>query len=177
MAYFSNRRTFLKNSAMWTITVPVLPELETVGASVQAQRRDEMAFDDLSRAFREPPEAAWPWVYWMVTDGMLTKEGITADLEAMRRVGIRGLIYMENDLDIPPGPVRFMTPEWREMIQHAAQEATRLGITINMNDDGGYSGSGGPWITPELSMQMLTWSETALEGPKAFSGALLQPKT
>ena len=63
------------------------------------------------------------------------------------------------------------------MIQHAVKEATRLGITINMNNDGGYSGSGGPWITPELSMQMLTWSETVVEGPKAFDGTLLQPKT
>ena len=70
-----------------------------------------------------------------------------------------------------------MTPEWREMIQHAVKEATRLGITMDMNDDGGYSGSGGPWITPELSMQMLTWSETTMEGPKAFAGPLLQPKT
>ena len=108
---------------------------------------------------------------------MLTKEGITADLEAMRRVGIRGLIYMECYLFVPKGPVRFMTPEWQELVQHAVKEATRLGITINMNDDGGYSGSGGPWITPELSMQMLTWSETALEGAKPFTGTLRQPKT
>ena len=63
------------------------------------------------------------------------------------------------------------------MIQHAVKEATRLGITINMNNDGGYSGSGGPWITPELSMQMLTWSETTLEGARPFAGTLTQPKT
>lgn len=177
MAYFSNRRTFLKNSAVWAITAPALPGVAGMGASLQAQRDDEVATDDLSRAFREPPEAAWPWVYWMVTDGMLTKEGITADLEAMRRVGIRGLIYMECDLFVPKGPVRFMTPEWRQLVQHAMMEATRLGITINMNDDGGYSGSGGPWITPELSMQMLTWSETTVEGAKSFAGTLRQPKT
>src|SRR5208283_5813378 len=159
MTYISNRRTFLKNSAVWAISIPAIPGLASTGALMEGKSSGDVALDDLQRAFLEPPEAAWPWVYWMVTDGMLTKEGITADLEAMRRVGIRGLIYMENALFIPTGPVRFMTPEWREMVQHAVKEATRLGITMNMNDDGGYSGSGGPWITPELSMQILTWSE------------------
>jgi len=111
MTYFSNRRTFLKHSAAWAISVPVLPGLAGAGALLEARGTDDAASDDLQRAFLAPPEAAWPWVYWMVTDGMLTKEGITADLEAMRRVGIRGLIYMECDLFVPKGPVRFMTPK------------------------------------------------------------------
>lgn len=170
------RRAFLKNSAAWAVSVPALPGLANIPANPGDAATDS-AGNELERLFLDPPEAAWPWVYWMVTDGMLTKEGITADLEAMRRVGIRGLIYMECDLYVPKGPVRFMSPEWRELIQHAMQEATRLGITINMNNDGGYSGSGGPWITPELSMQRLTWSETSLEGSRSFVGALPQPKT
>jgi hypothetical protein len=87
MTYFSNRRTFLKNSAVWAISVPAIPGLASAGALLEAGAVGEAAPDDLQRAFLEPPEAAWPWVYWMVTDGMLTKEGITADLEAMRRVG------------------------------------------------------------------------------------------
>ncbi len=177
MTYFSNRRTFLKHSAAWAISIPALPALAGQGVNPEAKANGHSVADELQHAFLEPPEAAWPWVYWMVTDGMLTREGITADLEAMHRVGVRGLIYMENALFIPTGPVRFMTPQWREMVQHAVKEATRLGITMNMNDDGGYSGSGGPWITPELSMQMLTFSETTLEGPRHFAGTLRQPKT
>jgi hypothetical protein len=177
MSYFSNRRDFLKHSAVLAISLPGLPSMGGETALPQGQPAGGATPDDLREAFLDPPEAAWPWVYWMVTDGMLTKEGITADLEAMRRVGIRGLIYMECDLFIPKGPVRFMTPEWRELIEHAEREASRLGITIDMNNDGGYSGSGGPWITPELSMQVLTWSETRLDGGKLFSGVLPQPRT
>ena len=63
------------------------------------------------------------------------------------------------------------------MIQHAVKEATRLGITVNMNNDGGWCGSGGPWITPDLSMQMMVLSETTVQGPKSFTGTLPQPKT
>jgi hypothetical protein len=133
--------------------------------------------DALQRAFLEPPDGAWPWVYWFVSDGNLTREGITADFEAMKRVGIHGVLYMEVDQFVPKGPARFLSPLWREMLQHAMTEATRLGITINMNNDGGWCGSGGPWITPELSMQAIVYSETTVQGAKKFTGMLPQPKT
>ena len=94
----------------------------------------------------------------------------------MHRVGIRGVLIMEVDVFVPKGPVRFLTPQWREMFQHALKEATRLGITVDMNNDGGWCGSGGPWITPELSMQIVVSSETRVGGPRRFSGALPQPK-
>ena len=35
-----------------------------------------------------------------------------------------------------------------------------------MNNDAGWCGSGGPWITPELSMQKVVWMETSVEGPQ-----------
>ena len=50
-----------------------------------------------------------------------------------------------------------------EMIGHACREAKRLGLEINMNNDAGWNGSGGPWITPELSMQRVVWSEVMLD--------------
>jgi hypothetical protein len=132
---------------------------------------------DLETTFRNPPDAARTWVYWFWIDGNITREGITADLEAMHRTGIRGVIIMEVDVFVPKGPVRFLSPKWRELFQHATSEATRLGITIDMNNDGGWCGSGGPWITPELSMQIVVSSETRIDGPRRFSAALPQPKT
>ena len=45
-----------------------------------------------------------------------------------------------------------------------------------MNNDAGWNGSGGPWIKPEQSMQKVVWSETDVEGPKRFEGALPQPE-
>ena len=177
MTFIYNRRWFLRNSAMWAMAAPALPGLNSPYLLIQAEKVGVEPAGMLERAFLDPPEAAWPWVYWVITDGTLTREGITADLEAMRRVGIRGVLYLEVDLFVPKGPVRFLTPQWRELIQHTVKEATRLGITISMNNDGGYTGSGGPWITPELSMQVMVWSETALQGPKRFSGMLAKPKS
>ena len=57
------------------------------------------------------------------------------------------------------------------------KEAQRLGIQINMNNDAGWEGSGGPWVKPEQSMQKLVWTETTVDGPKRFDGKLPQPET
>jgi len=50
---------------------------------------------DLERGFMNPPDQAKPWVYWFWLNGAITREGITADLEAMKRVGIGGVLIME----------------------------------------------------------------------------------
>jgi len=135
----------------------------------------QTATPSLEEGFTNPPASARPWVYYFPLSGNLTKEGITADFEAMARVGIGGLLYMEVDQGTPKGPADYGGPLWKEMFKHACDEAHRLGLQINMNNDAGWCGSGGPWITPELSMQKVVWSETLLEGGKRFDGALPKP--
>lgn len=135
------------------------------------------ADDDLAHGFMNPPEAAHPWVYWFVMDGNLRREGITADFEALQRVGIRGVLFMEVDVGIPKGPVKFMSPPWRELFKHANAEAARLGLVMTMPASPGWTGSGGPWVKPEQSMQKLVSSELSLTGPQRFEGALPQPET
>src|SRR5512135_2964498 len=51
--------------------------------------------EDLARGFKAPPPSARPWVFWFWINGNISKEGITADLEAMHRVGIGGVLWME----------------------------------------------------------------------------------
>ncbi len=114
--------------------------------------------------FRNPPPAARPWVYWFFMDGNLSREGITADLEAMQQAGIGGVILMEVDVGIPHGPVRFMSEPWRALFKHAVTEAERLGLEITLNAGPGWTGSGGPWVKPEQSMQHLVASETHVVG-------------
>jgi hypothetical protein len=177
MSFLSNRRTFFRNSAVWAAAMRYWPRLGFATAFLRNPQREGQEAGTLERLFRDPPDSAWPRAFWIASDGNLTREGITADLEAMHRVGIRGVVYYEVDLFLPKGPARILSPQWRELMQHAMKEASRLGITMSVNNDGGYCGSGGPWITPELSMQMLVWSELTLEGAKRFRGNLPQPQT
>lgn len=131
--------------------------------------------DELERKFVSQPASSRPWVYWFPLDGNLSREGITADLEAMARVGIGGVLYMETDQGAPKGPAAFAGPLWRELFQHICSESRRLGIEVNMNNDAGWCGSGGPWMTPELSMQKVVWTETNVAGAVRFDGVLQQP--
>ena len=135
------------------------------------------AAPQLDRDFQQPPDSARPWVYWFWLNGNITSNGITADLEAMKRVGIGGVLIMEVDQGAPVGPADFMGSQWRDLFKHVVGEARRLGLEVNMNNDAGWNGSGGPWIKPEESMQKVVWSETNLTGPSRFEGALAQPET
>lgn len=135
------------------------------------------AEDRLALDFKTPPPAARPWVYWFWLNGNITSNGITADLEAMQRVGIGGVLIMEVDQGTPKGDAAFGGPQWRELFQHVCAEANRLGLEVNMNNDAGWCGSGGPWITPDLAMQKVVATETNVTGPRRFEAKLAQPET
>ncbi|MGC8784677.1 MAG: glycosyl hydrolase [Armatimonadota bacterium] len=122
------------------------------------------AAQPLEAGFRSPPDWARPWVYWFWLNGNITREGITADLEAMQRVGIGGVLIMEVDQGAPLGPVPFASPQWRDLFKHVVSEAHRLGLEVNMNNDAGWCGSGGPWVPPDKAMQKLVWTETQVTG-------------
>lgn len=134
------------------------------------------AGDGLEQAFASPPLESRPWVYWYFMDGNLTREGLTADLEAMREGGIGGAIFLEVNVGVPQGPVRFMSREWRELFTHAVREGERLGIRVVLGSGPGWCGTGGPWVPPEQSMQHLVASEIHVEGPRRLEGPLPLPE-
>ncbi len=110
----------------------------------------------------------------------VTIEGITKDLEWMKRVGFGG--FQLADVNAP-GQIRqevepktpFGTPEWFAALRHAAQEADRLGLEMAIFSSPGWSETGGPWVKPEEAMKKLVWSETRVAGGRRFSGQLEQP--
>lgn len=135
----------------------------------------------LRQAFIHPPDAAKPWVFWYWIQGAVSREGITKDLEAMRDAGIGGAYLMSIKGPANPPlmnpPVNQLTPEWWAMVKFAMQEAQRLGLQIAMHDSDGFAVAGGPWITPDLSMQRITWSKTFITGGKHYNDTLARPKT
>ena len=170
-----NRRVFLKGVAGGTAGLMAGCWINLSTVSAASSVTSEQAIQDLSSDFRNPPDDARPWVYWFWINGNITKEGITADLEAMQRVGIGGVLIMEVD-GSPQGPVAFGTNSWQEMFRFACLEAARLGLEINMNDGAGWTGSGGPWNTPENSMQQVLYAELSVEGGNRFYDELPKPK-
>lgn len=136
---------------------------------------------DLEKNFKSPPASAKPWIFWYWMHGAISKEGITADLEAMKEVGIGGAYLMPIKDTVPTIPfqptVRQLTPEWWEMVRFSLQEAKRLGLKIGMHVSDGFALAGGPWITPGLSMQKLTWSKTFVKAGETGKIKLAEPAT
>ena len=136
-----------------------------------------LAADELSQGFKQPPVSARPQTWWHWMNGNITKAGITADLEAMKQIGLGGATIVNVDCGIPSGPVKFMSPEWREDFKFAVSEANRLGLDLTVENCAGWSSSGGPWNTPENAMQQIVFSEVWVNGPTSFSAVLPQPST
>ncbi len=131
----------------------------------------------IEQAFRNPPDSARPWVFWIWSNGNISKEGITADLEAMKRVGIGGALWYETGGPwwAPAGDIAPYSPQWYDNMQWAIQEADRLDLEIGMNLGYGY-GAGGPHISPDISMQKLYWSQTIIKGGEKIDTILRKPE-
>jgi len=132
----------------------------------------------LEELFINPPDAARPWVFWHWNNGNVTRDGITKDLEAFKRVGIGGVacFRIAGHSWAPAGPLETGIENQLPMIQWAAEEAERLGIVFSLTIDYGY-GSGGPHISPENSMQRLYVSKTHVTGTgETVSVKLPKPK-
>ncbi|MCC7493831.1 MAG: DUF3395 domain-containing protein [Fimbriimonadaceae bacterium] len=132
---------------------------------------------DLEATFRNPPASARPHTWWHWMSGHITREGLTADLEAMAKVGLGGAQMFDVQPGVPEGKVLYNSAEWRALTVHAVKEAQRLGIELCIHNCAGWSSSGGPWMKPEQGMQWVTVSETQVTGPKSLREKLAQPPT
>jgi alpha-L-rhamnosidase len=163
----------MKRRPTWMRTFTVTVVLGTSFAAVS-----QNSTSTLEEGFKQPPDSAKPRIWWHWMNGNVTKEGITADTEWMKRVGIAGLQMFDGNLGTPQFVDKrlvWMTPEWKDVFHHAASEADRLGLEMSMAASGGWSETAGPWVKPEAAMKKVVWSETYVQGPKKFAGLLPHP--
>jgi hypothetical protein len=138
---------------------------------VLAQAQAQAQVPDTVRAgFETPPAAARPQVFWQWINGNVTQEGIRLDLDWMKRAGIGGPILFDVGFGSPPIPqyvehrVGYGSPEWKAMVRYSAERSRALGLDFGMAAGGGWSETGGPWVTPQQAMKKLVWSEAVLSG-------------
>jgi hypothetical protein len=87
----------------------------------------------IDEGFRNPPESAKPrtWYHW--TNSNITKEGITKDLEWMKRAGIGGMQLADmasGQGQVVEKKILFRSPEWLDAVRHAASEAERMNLEM-----------------------------------------------
>lgn len=166
-------RKILPNIINWTKSALVLSFALFFTVCVSAQT-------NLQQLFLSPDEEAKPWTFWYWMHGAVSKPGIKADLEAMKENGLGGAYLMSirgpQDYNYQ-GAVDQLTPEWWEMVRYSMEQADRLGLKLGMHISDGFALAGGPWITPEESMQKLVWSETKTQGGRIANLQLPEPES
>ena len=138
--------------------------------------RNTMNHDDLSQGFMTPAPAYGPHTWWHWMNGHITREGITRDLEAMKQAGLAGFTMFNVTEGIPPGPVKFASEPWWEMVTHTIDESERLGLDMGVMICAGWATTAGPWVTPDMAMQEVVWTERRVQGPVIFEGQLDIPE-
>ena len=160
--------------------------LESGGQSLIKNQKRIVKFDDPEMAFLHPPESAKPGVLWMWMGCNLSKKGIHRDLEELKKTGFnRTTMFSLADVTTPwagkidnsptPGIIAWTEPWWK-LVRYAAEESKRLKMDFGMFNGAGYEASGGVWITPELSMQELCWSQTNLTGGRHIKVKIDKPE-
>lgn len=132
----------------------------------------------IEKMFLNPPQDSKPIIIWQWMDGLVTKESITADLEAFKEAGLGGVqnfqIGSAEQGLIGNPDVLVGNQEWKELMRWAMQECARLGLSFGTHNCPGWSSSASPNVLPEDSMQKLVWTETPARG---ISVILPQPET
>lgn len=120
-----------------------------------------ITYEDSVTALKEQHK---PLIIWQWMDGLVTKEGITRDLEAFKEAGLAGV---QNFQIGGPQQMRIGNPynaigseNWKGLIRWTLDECKRLGLTFGTHNCPGWSSSAYPTVTPEYSMQKLIYSET-----------------
>lgn len=130
----------------------------------------------LEEGFRIPPDSVQMSVYWYWMSDHVSKEGIIADLHAMKEVGINRAFLGHIGMGDPWGKVKIFTDEWWELLHLALKTATELNIQIGLFNGPGWSQSGGPWIKHNQSMRYLTSSSVRVKGGQKLTMQLAKPE-
>lgn len=124
-------------------------------------------YDNIRDGFSTLPDSIQTSVYWHWLSGNISEEGVTADLEAMKRAGIDRAFIANIGLqphEAPTGNVHFMSDEWWRILHTALKKASELDIEIGIFNSAGWSQAGGPWVKPEQSMRRVATVHRTAKG-------------
>ena len=111
-----------------------------------------------------------PWTFWYWMYGAVSEAGIKADLQAMKDVGLGGcyLMPIRGSQERPEyqGTADALSDNFWRMVDCALEQADSLGLEMGIHICDGFALAGGPWISPEESMQKIVFCDTIVTGGK-----------
>ena len=130
--------------------------------------------------FKNPPKVYYPETWFHFIGSNISKEGISADLEAINAAGLSGIQWFHGDFGGKwpkvEKDIKALTPDWEEMVSFMGQKAKDLGLRFTIQTCPGWAMAGGPWIEPKDAMRNLAWSRTDIEGGQTVKQKLPVPQ-
>lgn len=151
--------------------------LGILGPAFAANGQEAKQTPTLEEGFADPAPKYGPRTWWHWLNDNITIDGITKDLEAMKKLGYKGAHMVNLPQGGPPethGDDVFGTPQWYTKVDHAVRECERLGLELSFGSCVGWV-AGGPWVPAELSMQDIVWRHAFVEGNNQAPIQLPQP--
>ncbi len=169
MAHYKNMEKRILDIIILSLTIFY------IAGCTNPEKMPKDEFHKIQTGFVTPHDTNKVWCYWYWINDDISKDGITKDLEAMKKVGI-GAAFIGN-INPPEvdGPVPILSDHWWECMVHAVNEGKRIGVDIGTFNSPGWSQSGGPWVKPEMAMRHMVYSEVKVKGPGKVQVQLPQP--
>ena len=142
--------------------------------------KSQNSYDISEVQFVKPDVDHYPETWYHFIGGNVSKEGITADLEAIAEAGISGIQLFHGQFGGEwPGvspQIQSLSEDWDDLDKWTATECKRLNLRFTMQNCPGWSYAGGPWIEHENSMRHLVYSRTDVDGEALKYINLKQPE-
>lgn len=117
----------------------------------------------LEHEFLNPKDEHKPIIIWQWMDGLVTREGITADLESFKEAGLAGVQNFQiggpRQIQVSDTTNAIGSEKWKGLMRWAMDECERLGLTFGTHNCPGWSSSAYPTVEPRYSMLQLVYSE------------------
>lgn len=122
---------------------------------------------ELADDFRNPPHEARPQTWWHWVNGCVSMSGIKTELKAISDAGFGGVHFFNAGygVNMPSSPeASFLSESWKSALLTALSECRKNGLDFTAQNGAGWSGSGGPWITPSNGMLCVYCTEARVKG-------------
>ncbi len=164
------RRNFLKTSlaaAGAAIAHGAIPS-DFLFAGIPSFRWGSHAgYESLRNAFANPPIPNQNWTRWWWFGPQATEEGITYELEQMKKQGLAGVELNWMEPLEPDNNFPFLSPEWEKMTAFAVQKAKELGMEVDFMLGTGWP-YGGPGSRPTLPRPASRRTTSEVLGPDRY---------
>jgi hypothetical protein len=119
-----------------------------------------------------------PWTRWWWHGSAVEADGLTTQLQQLHEVGIGGVeitpIYGVRGTETRF--LRYLSPEWMTMLDHALATAQRLGLGVDMATGTGWP-FGGPWVDERTAPRTIVHRSWNLDGGQRLNDPIRARQT